>query len=160
MNDLATQSLDLVSHELSATMDSAREQLEAFVDGQAGPEGLMRCAELLHLAAGALKIVEAHGAALLAEEMQEACHFLGAAKDQEILDDGLETLTRSMVQLPAYVDRLLAGGRDVALILLPLINDLRELTKRPTLSEGTLVLLSSGSRRRSVDGRGAGRHDR
>ncbi len=150
MNDLATQSLDLVSHELAATMDSAREQLEAFVDGQAGPEGLMRCAELLHLAAGALKIVEAHGAALLAEEMQEACHFLGAARDQEIVDDGLETLTRSMVQLPAYIDRLLAGGRDVALILLPLINDLRELTKRPTLSEGTLVLLSSGSRGRFV----------
>jgi len=150
MNDLAAQSLDLVSHELTTTLDSAREQLEAFVDGQSGIESLIRCAELLHLAGGALKIVEAHGAALLAEEMQEACRFLSSCRDEAVTDSGIETLTRSMVQLPAYIDRLLAGGRDVALILLPLINDLRELTKRPSLSEGTLVLLSSGSRGRFV----------
>jgi chemosensory pili system protein ChpA (sensor histidine kinase/response regulator) len=152
MNDLAAQSLDLVSAELTATLESARGQLEAYIDGQSGPEGLMRCAEMLHLAGGALKIVEAHGAALLAEEMREACKYLAASKDQATVDNGIETVTRAMVQLPAYIDRLLGGGRDVALILLPLINDLRELTKRPLLSEGTLVLLSSGAHGRFVSG--------
>ena len=59
MNDLAAQSLDLVSHELTATLESARAQLEAYVDGHAGPEGLMRCAEMLHLASllGAEEVV-------------------------------------------------------------------------------------------------------
>ncbi|HSG63362.1 MAG TPA: Hpt domain-containing protein, partial [Gammaproteobacteria bacterium] len=150
MNDLAAQSLDLVSHELSTTLDAARGQIEAYIDGQTGVESLMRCAELLHLAGGALKIVEAHGAALLAEEMRETCKFIGTARDEELIERGVETLTRAMVQLPAYIDRLLGGGRDVALILLPLINDLREVTKRPILSEGTLVLLSSGTQGRFV----------
>lgn len=150
MTDMAAQSLDLVSGELTTTLDSARAQLESYIDGQTGPESLMRCSELLHLASGALKIVEAHGAALLADEMQETCKFLGAMRDEQILERGVETLARAMVQLPAYIDRLLSGGRDVALVLLPLINDLRELTSRPILSEGTLVLLSSGSQGRFV----------
>jgi len=150
MNDMAAQSLDLVSQELTATLDTAREQLEGYLDGHSGVESLMRCAELLHLASGALKIVEAHGAALLADEMQDACRFLASIKDEQALDRGVEALTRAMVQLPAYIDRLLGGGRDIALVLLPLINDLRELTERPILSEGTLVLLSSGPQGRLV----------
>jgi chemosensory pili system protein ChpA (sensor histidine kinase/response regulator) len=32
---------------------------------------------------------------------------------------------RAMVQLPSYLERVLAGGRDLALVLLPLLNDLR-----------------------------------
>ena len=150
MTDMAAQSLDLVSSELTTTLDSARAQLESYINGQAGSEGLTRCGELLHLASGALKIVEAHGAALLADEMHETCKFLGAIKDEQSLDRGVETLTRAMVQLPAYIDRLLSGGRDVALVLLPLINDLRELASRPILSEGTLVLLSAGPQGRFV----------
>ena len=69
MNDLAAQSLDLVSRELTATLDTARQQLEGYVDGRAGREALARCADMLHLSRGALKIVEVHGAALLTEEM-------------------------------------------------------------------------------------------
>jgi chemosensory pili system protein ChpA (sensor histidine kinase/response regulator) len=32
---------------------------------------------------------------------------------------------RAMVQLPTYLERVLGGGRDLALVLLPLLNDLR-----------------------------------
>jgi chemosensory pili system protein ChpA (sensor histidine kinase/response regulator) len=143
MSDLATQSLDLVSRELTSTLEAARSQLEDYIDGRAGRETLMRCAELLHLSRGALKIVEVHGAALLAEEMEATSRHLAALSDQDELDRGVETLTRAMVQLPAYLDRLLSGGRDVALVLLPLLNDLRQARGRPLLSEGTLVLLNA-----------------
>ncbi len=143
MNDLPAQSLDLVSRELTQTLDAARAQLEDYIDGRSGRETLMRCAELLHLSRGALKIVEVHGAALLAEEMEEVCRHLAAVESQPEADKGVETLTRAMVQLPAYLDRLLSGGRDVALVLLPLLNDLREIRGRPLLSEGTLVLLNN-----------------
>ena len=47
-----------------------------------------------------------------------------------------------MVQLPSYVERVLAGGRDLALVLLPLLNDLRAVRGSPLLSEGTLLLLN------------------
>jgi chemosensory pili system protein ChpA (sensor histidine kinase/response regulator) len=49
---------------------------------------------------------------------------------------------RSMEQLPAYVDRVASGGRDVPLALLPLLNDLRAVRGSALLSEGTLLLLN------------------
>ena len=41
------------------------------------------------------------------------------------LAEGLDALMRAMVQLPTYLERVLSGGRDMALVLLPLLNDLR-----------------------------------
>ena len=49
---------------------------------------------------------------------------------------------RAMVQLPSYLERVLAGGRDLALVLLPLLNDLRAVRGSALLSEGTLLLLN------------------
>jgi chemosensory pili system protein ChpA (sensor histidine kinase/response regulator) len=144
MNDLASQSLELVNRELSSTLDAARREIESYVDGQAGNDALLRAAGMLHLAAGALKIVEVQGAAMLAEEMEQTCRALPEFEDRSAVERGVEALTRAMVQLPAYLERLLSGGSDVALVLLPLLNDLREARNRPSLSEGTLLLLGGG----------------
>ena len=144
MNDLAAHSFDLVNRELASTLDGARRELEDFVDGHSGKDALTRAADLLHLARGALKIVEIHGAALLAEEMEQTCRRLGEPGEHDKSEQGLEALTRAMVQLPAYLERLLSGGKDVALVLLPLLNDLRQARDKPSLSEGTLVLLNAG----------------
>src|SRR5690606_5362028 len=67
-------------------------------------------------------------------------------------EDGLDALTRSMVQLPVYIERLLGGGRDIALVLLPILNDLRAARGQPLLSESTLLLLNLSPSRRT-DGR-------
>src|SRR6188474_3568077 len=144
INDLAAHAFELVNKELASTLDSARAELEGYVDGRAGPDALLRTAEHLHAARGALKIVEIHGAALLAEEMEQTCRRLAEAKDEQKSEQGVEALTRAMVQLPAYLERLLGGGKDVALALLPLLNDLRQARDKPSLSEGTLVLLNAG----------------
>ena len=56
-----------------------------------------------------------------------------------------------MVQLPIYVDRILAGGRDIPLVLLPLLNDLRAARGRRLLSEGTLLLLNLGKKPTEAD---------
>src|SRR5690606_29644733 len=66
---------------------------------------------------------------------------------------GMEALTRAMVQLPAYLDRVMSGGRDVALVLLPLLNDLRQERGNPMLSEGSLLLLNAGPYERHVAAR-------
>ena len=150
MDDLATHAFELVNKELASTLDAARSQLEDYVDGRAGPDALARTAEHLHAARGALKIVEIHGAALLAEEMEQTCRRLAEATDEQKSEQGIEALTRAMVQLPAYLERLLGGGKDVALALLPLLNDLRQARDKPSLSEGTLVLLNSGPFERHV----------
>ena len=56
---------------------------------------------------------------------------------------------RAMVQLPGYLERVLAGGRDLALVLLPLLNDLRAVRGSALLSEGTLLLLNLKSDRQA-----------
>ena len=136
MDDLAAHAFELVNRELASTLDAARSQLEDYVDGRAAADALLRTAEHLHIARGALKIVEIHGAALLAEEMEQTCRRLAEAKDDAKAEQGIEALTRAMVQLPAYLERLLSGGKDVALALLPLLNDLRQARDKPSLSEG------------------------
>jgi chemosensory pili system protein ChpA (sensor histidine kinase/response regulator) len=49
---------------------------------------------------------------------------------------------RAMEQLPAYLDRVASGGRDVPLALLPHQNDLRAVRGGALLSEGTLLMLN------------------
>src|SRR5258708_17870361 len=68
--------------------------------------------------------------------------MLMADNDQKRKVDCLDALMRAMVQLPTYLERVLSGGRDLALVLLPLLNDLRSVRGSPLLSEGTLLLLN------------------
>ena len=104
---------------------------------------LEKCADQLHSAHGVLRLVEVYGAALLAEEMEHVTRYLlSAGNDQKRQIDGLDALMRAMVQLPTYLERVLSGGRDLALVLLPLLNDLRSVRGSPLLSEGTLLLLN------------------
>jgi len=155
MDDLASHSFELVNRELVNTLDGARRELEEYVDGHSGKDALVRTAEMLHIARGALKIVEIHGAALLAEEMEFTCRRLAETDDPHKSEQAVEALTRAMVQLPAYLERLIGGGKDVALVLLPLLNDLRQARDKPSLSEGTLVLLNSGPFERHIEMRSA-----
>ena len=143
MTDISSQTLHLVAKELGATLNEARASLEAYAERPDQQSFLEKCAEQLHLAHGVLRLVEVYGAALLAEEMEHVTRYLiGAGTDQKRQGDGLDALMRAMVQLPTYLERVLSGGRDLALVLLPLLNDLRSVRGSPLLSEGTLLLLN------------------
>src|ERR1700691_2558223 len=143
MTDISSQTLHIVAKELTATLNDARAALEAYAERPDQREPLEKCAELLHSAHGALRLVEVYGAALLAEEMEHVTlYLLSSSNDQKRQVDGLEALMRAMVQLPTYLERVLSGGRDLALVLLPLLNDLRSVRGSPLLSEGTLLLLN------------------
>ncbi|MDA1064713.1 MAG: Hpt domain-containing protein [Proteobacteria bacterium] len=134
--------LAVVSRELMETIRSAHLALEDCVDGRGGSAALVRAGELLHQVRGALQITETYGAALLAEEMELGCKYLAGLRAGKGREDGLDALTRAMVQLPTCIERLLGGGRDIALVLLPMLNDLRAARGEPLLSEGTLLLLN------------------
>ena len=151
--------LAIIADELMETIRNAHLALEDCVDGRGGTAALVRAGELLHQASGALRITETYGAALLVEEMEKCCDFLAKVRPEAGREDGLEALTRSMVQLPIYIERLLGGGRDIALVLLPMLNDLRAARGEPLLSEGTLLLLNlapsrSEDRRQQREGSG------
>jgi chemosensory pili system protein ChpA (sensor histidine kinase/response regulator) len=140
--DPVREPLLLVADELAVTLNDARAALEQYAEGDLGNQPLERCAALLHTARGVLQITETWGASLLAEEMEQTCrHLLKSRRDAQS-DDGIEALSRAVVQLPAYLERIRDGGRDVPLVLLPLLNDLRAARGRPLLSESTLLLLN------------------
>jgi chemosensory pili system protein ChpA (sensor histidine kinase/response regulator) len=134
--------LAIVADELMETIRNAHLALEDCVDGRGGSAALVRAGELLRQVRGALHITETYGAALLTEEMELGCKYLAGLRAGKGREDGLDALTRAMVQLPVYIERLLSGGRDIALVLLPMLNDLRAARGEPLLSEGTLLLLN------------------
>lgn len=140
--ETAANALAVVSQELMETIRNSHLALEDCVDGRGGTAALVRCGQLLHQASGALKLTETYGAALLAEEMESVCTYLATLRAGKGREDGLDALTRAMVQLPIYIERLLGGGRDIALVLLPMLNDLRAARGQPLLSGGTLLLLN------------------
>src|SRR5471032_2374712 len=143
MADVASQTFEFVGRELNATLDEARTALESYVEQPQNFALLERCARELHQVQGVLRVLEIYGAALLAEEMEHVARYLLAtAAERKSQAESLDALMRAMVQLPAYLERVLSGGRDLALVLLPLLNDLRSVRGSPLLSEGTLLLLN------------------
>lgn len=142
MPEVASQTLDLVGRELNNTLGEARTALETFVEQPENVVLLQRCVSDLHQVQGVLRLLEIFGAALLAEEMEQVTQYLLTPASQKNQAETLDALMRAMVQLPSYVERVLAGGRDLALVLLPLLNDLRAVRGSPLLSEGTLLLLN------------------
>ncbi len=143
MSEAIQQAFLVVSKELNNTVNQARVMLEDAVEGRSTRQALERCAGHLHEAGGVLKVVEVYGGALLTEEMELVCRFmLEPGHDKKLLAECLDALTRAMVQLPAYLERMMAGGRDIALVLLPMLNDLRAVRGQPLLSESTILLLN------------------
>ncbi|HSH27535.1 MAG TPA: Hpt domain-containing protein, partial [Wenzhouxiangella sp.] len=126
-----------VKQELDTTLKQARQALEAYVETPADDAQLRFCAVHLHQVHGTLRMVELHGAALLAEEME---HVIEALVTDSVAQrqDAYELVMRGILQLPDYLERLIAGHRDIPLVLLPLLNDLRATRGQNLLSEGSL----------------------
>jgi chemosensory pili system protein ChpA (sensor histidine kinase/response regulator) len=146
MQNLVSESLQIVGEELAVTFNDVRVALEQYAEGEKRPQSMDRCLGLLRTAIGVLKLTETYGASLLTEEMEATCRHLAKLRGQDSgSDDAMDALSRAAVQLPAYVERIINGGRDVPLVLLPLLNDLRAARGKPLLSESTLLLLNVGS---------------
>jgi len=151
MSEIATQTLELVGREINATLGEARASVEAFVEQPDNVALLERVAGEMHQVQGVLRVLEIYGAALLAEEMEQVTRYLIATSaERKNQAESLDALLRAMVQLPGYLERVIAGGRDLALVLLPLLNDLRAVRGSPLLSEGTLLLLNLKSDRQAT----------
>ena len=143
MPEVVSQTFDLVGREVNATLAEARGALESYVEQPDNVSLLERCVADLHQVQGVLRMLEIYGAALLAEEMEHVASYLMATHtERKSQAESLDALMRAMVQLPGYLERVLAGGRDLALVLLPLLNDLRAVRGSSLLSEGTLLVLN------------------
>ncbi|SFP65770.1 chemosensory pili system protein ChpA (sensor histidine kinase/response regulator) [Geopseudomonas sagittaria] len=129
--------LEWVKGEIAETLKQARQALEAFVESPQDLTRLRFCLNYIHQVQGTLQMVEFYGAALLAEEMEQLLQALieGRASTQ---GDGLPVLMQAILQLPVYLERIQSARRDLPLVVLPLLNDLRAARSESLLSETSL----------------------
>src|SRR5437868_2693400 len=135
--------LSWIKPELDETLRQARQALEAHVE-QGGERAQMQtCATLLHQVQGTLRMVELYGAAMVAEEMEQLANaLLGTSISNK--DEAFGALMRSIMQLPDYLERLQSGHRDIPMVLLPLLNDLRGARGEKIVPESVLFSVDIG----------------
>jgi len=129
--------LEWVKGEIAETLKQAHQAIETVLDDPQATPGLDECLAYIHQVHGSLQMVEFYGAALLAEEME---HLVEALQQGRVAhrDEALHLLLQAFGQLPIYLDRVQSARRDLPLVVLPLINDLRSARGHSLLSETSL----------------------
>ncbi len=135
--------LSWVKPELDETLRLARQALEAHAESGADRNQMQVCAAQLHQVQGTLRMVELYGAAMVAEEME---HLANALLEEKVADreNAYGALMRSIMQLPDYLERLQSGHKDIPMVLLPLLNDLRGARGEKGVAESVLFTADVG----------------
>ena len=136
-NDIDFTTLNWVKQELDETLKQARQALEAYVEDQSDKSQLKYCSTYMHQVQGTLRMVELYGAAMVIEEMEKVTLAIVDGQIKQT-DDMLEVIMRGLVQMPDYLGRLQGGHRDIPIVLLPLLNDLRACRSEKLLTETAL----------------------
>lgn len=129
--------LEWVKGEIAETLKQARHALEEYVENPQDSTRLRFCLTYVHQVHGTLQMVEFFGAALLAEEMEQLAQALLENRVNN-LSEALEVLMQAILQLPLYLDRIQTARRDLPMVVLPLLNDLRAARGEQLLSETSL----------------------
>jgi len=129
--------LHWVKAELDDALSKARQALESYVEDSRDTYVMHTCAADLHQVHGTLRMVELYGAAMVVGEME---HLVAALISDRVAnrDEAYAALMRGMMQMPDYLERLQSGHRDVPIVLLPLLNDLRASRGEQSLDESAL----------------------
>ena len=126
--------LTWLQDELQKSLAAALQSVQTYIEDPQQPEALSRCVEHLYQVNGTLEMLNLDGAQMLAAEMQSiAGHMRSFPEDKQ--NSALETLTRSLILLPTYLQKLNEKFPDNALCLLHSINELRLLREKPAIAE-------------------------
>lgn len=130
--------LGWVKPELDETLRQARIALEQHAEQPEAPGSLDACVDLLHQANGTLRMLELAAPTMVAAEMERLAIAL---RDGQVAQpaEAAATLMRGTVLLPDYLERLQDGYRDIPIVLLPLLNDLRAARGEAGLGEHALL---------------------
>ncbi len=129
--------LGWVKPELDETLRQARVEIEAFAEDPTDASRMRFCASYLHQVQGTLRMVELYAPAMVAEEMELLALSL-IEGDSAQRDENCSTLMRGVVLLPDYLERLQSGHKDIPIVLLPLLNELRAARGEKGLNESVL----------------------
>ncbi|MEQ1512663.1 MAG: Hpt domain-containing protein [Lysobacteraceae bacterium] len=136
--------LGWVKPELDETLRLVRVEVEGFADDPSDTSRMRVCTELLHQVQGTLRMVELYAPAMVAEEMERLSVALqngegvaGCSLDRDI---ACSALMRGVVLLPDYLERLQSGHKEISIVLLPMLNELRAARGEAGLSESALFV--------------------
>ena len=142
--------LGWVKPELDETLRQVRNEVEAFVEDPSDSSRMRFCAGYLHQVQGTLRMVELYAPAMVAEELELLANAVrdGGVADR---DEACATLMRGTVLLPDYLERLQNGHRDIPIVLLPLLNDIRAARGAEGINESVLFAFNPDASDASPD---------
>ncbi|MBS0430944.1 MAG: Hpt domain-containing protein, partial [Proteobacteria bacterium] len=136
-DDTDFTTLGWVKPQIDETLLQARQALEAYAEDATDASRMRFCANWLHQVQGTLRMVELYGASMLAEEMEALAQALLDGKVPQ-REEAYTVLMHGLVQLPDYLERVQAGHKDIPVVLLPLINQLRAARGEAPAAESAL----------------------
>ncbi|MGG6463491.1 Hpt domain-containing protein, partial [Solilutibacter silvestris] len=130
--------LGWIKPELDAALKQVQTDVEAYAETPSDVGAMRSAADQLRQIEGTLRMLELYAPAMVSEEMQ---HLAASVADGQLPGrehEACDALLRATVQLPDYLERLQGGHRDIPIVLLPLLNDLRALRNEQPLGEAVL----------------------
>ncbi|MGH8460009.1 MAG: Hpt domain-containing protein [Stenotrophobium sp.] len=132
-------SLHWVRSELEQSLVRARRLIEHYLESATDPLTLQQASAELQTVRGTARMVQRYGAAIAAEEMRQTLQDLLHQRVKET-DAAYSALLGATVQLADYIGAMAEGMSDSALILQPVINELRLARGQTLLSESDLFV--------------------
>lgn len=129
--------LHWIRSEIEASLVHARAALEHYLESPEDPQPLRSMAEELRQVHGTMRMIQCFGAAALAQEML-ALLDATLAGQVETPEDAFSALSGAMLQLSDYIDLLAHGEDDRAVVLQPVINELRLARRQTVVTEADL----------------------
>ena len=133
----SAETLRWIKPELGSSLARVRRGLESSLEAPEDRLPLQRALLEMHQIRGSLSMVQCYGAVLLVEEMKAALQQI-LSRRSETGEAIFEALLGGSLQLGDYIDLLIAGHQDNALVFHPLINELRVAAQRPVITEAAL----------------------
>jgi chemosensory pili system protein ChpA (sensor histidine kinase/response regulator) len=130
--------------ELEQSLTRTRAGLEQYIEAPGEKQPLFTARDELHLVRGAVDMIGCFGARMLADQMLQLVN--GLIEDRIARsDDAFAALSGASLQLSDYIDMLARGSEDRAIVLQPMLNELRLASGQPVLPEADLFALQMQS---------------
>ncbi|KAA8995671.1 response regulator [Stenotrophomonas cyclobalanopsidis] len=136
--------LGWVKPELDETLRQVRHEVEYFAEDPADGSRMRICAGYLHQVQGTLRMVELYAPAMVAEELEQLAVAVGEGRVAD-RDEACATLMRGSVLLPDYLERLQNGHRDIPIVLMPLLNEIRAARGEEGVNDSVLFAFAPDS---------------
>lgn len=137
-----TASLNLVKEQLDESLSVAESSLEHYAEEPDNDSRLKHCIEQFSQLKGVFKLINLPGAAMLVEEMEGLGNVI-LARSGEDIERALAALSNAIMVLNHYLEYVQAKQRSLPVLLVPSINELRNLQRKNVIPESTFFMLEA-----------------